>query len=565
MNNRQKEIMQVQLNNEKAVLKELEGNYKDALDEIDDRIAYLLGRQDADMQHVIYQVEYQKALKTQVQSILEKLQANEFETVSAYLTKSYEDGFLGTMYDLQGQGIPLVFPIDQKQVVAAIQHETKLSGSLYEAMGKDIKTLNKQISGEISRGISNGAMYSEIARNIKGYARIPQNNAMRIARTEAHRIQCKATADAQFRAKEKGADVVKQWDASLDSHTRPTHRKLDGQIRELEEPFEVDGMEAMMPGGFGRASEDINCRCAILQRARWALGNEYTKWSPDAPVVVDDDGTTQYAKIDAKDYDSFKKQYNQATERVRDNVQKMNDVESDEKNGKIVIDESIIFKNADKDDYNRLYKQHSKNTAKEDVEQIKKHTKANGSSGGYVATANYTTINSNMRNDGFVKNQLDEDDLSTIKSLQNAISHNTLDDDYYLTRYVNADYLTSVFGVKFNPFGKGEETIHNSIVEAANFKRFIPKITEDMQSFVGKTITEKAFVSTSLLDEKNIMQNKPVVFLIEAPKGTNCYIPKNRKESECILGDNTQLFIRNIEFNPTENKWIVNARYLGAN
>lgn len=309
----EKEVQQAYLDNEKAVLKQLEGNYKDALDEIDDRIAILLGRSDSDMSHVIYQVEYQRALKKQVEAILETLHTNEFETVSAYLTKSYDEGFLGAMYSMQSQGIPLVFPIDQKQIVAAIQHETKLSGSLYEAMGKDIKTLNKQISGEISRGISNGAMYSEIARNIKGYARIPQNNAMRIARTEAHRIQCKATADAQFRAKEKGADVVKVWDASLDSHTRQTHRKLDGQIRELEEPFEVDGMKAMMPGGFGRASEDINCRCAILQRARWALGNDYTKWTPDAPVEVDDDGTTQYVKIDAKDYDSFKKQYNTIT------------------------------------------------------------------------------------------------------------------------------------------------------------------------------------------------------------------------------------------------------------
>lgn len=311
MNNRQKEIMQVQLNNEKAVLKELEGNYKDALDEINDRIAYLLGRQDADMQHVIYQVEYQKALKTQVQSILEKLQANEFETVSAYLTKSYEDGFLGTMYDLQGQGIPLVFPIDQKQIVAAIQHETKLSGSLYEAMGKDIKTLNKQISGEISRGISNSAMYSEIARNIKGYARISQNNAMRIARTEAHRIQTKASMDACYKAKNKGADVLKSWDATLDGRTRDSHAKVDGEIRELNEKFS-NGL--MYPGDSnGAAAEVINCRCALLQRARWALGNSYTKWSPDAPVVVDDDGTTQYTKIDAKDYDSFKKQYNQAT------------------------------------------------------------------------------------------------------------------------------------------------------------------------------------------------------------------------------------------------------------
>ena len=325
MNKREKEVQQVFLNSEKEVLKRLEHNYQDALDEINSKIEILMARQDADMQHVIYQVEYQKALKTQVQSILETLQANEFETVSEYLAKSYEEGFIGTMYNLQGQGIPLILPIDQEQVVAAIQNETKLSNDLYTAMGHDISELKKKITGEISRGLSSGQMYNEIARNVSNWARIPRNNAMRIARTEAHRIQCKATMDACEKAKGKGANVVKQWDSSLDKHTRESHVKIDGEIRELDEKFS-NGL--MYPGDpSGAAAEVINCRCALLQRARWALGNDYTKWSPDAPVVIDDDGTTQYSIIEAKNFESFKKQYKQASERVRGNVQKMSDEE----------------------------------------------------------------------------------------------------------------------------------------------------------------------------------------------------------------------------------------------
>ena len=310
MNKREKEIQQVYLDNEKDVLKKLEENYKDALVEINSKIEILMARQDADMSHVIYQVEYQKALKTQVQSILETLQTNEFKTISEYLTKSYEDGFIGTMYNLQGQGVPLVFPIDQSKVVATIQHETKLSESLYTSLGKDVTDLRKKIAGEISRGISSGQMYNEIARNITGYARIPKNNAMRIVRTEAHRIQCKATMDACNKAKEKGADVVKQWDSYLDGKTRTAHMELDGQIRELNEPFEADGKKAMYPGDFNDPSEDCNCRCALLQRARWALGNDYTKWSENAPVGIDNDGgTSQFTIIEAKNYGEFKKKY----------------------------------------------------------------------------------------------------------------------------------------------------------------------------------------------------------------------------------------------------------------
>lgn len=326
MNKREKEILQAQLNNEKAVLKQLEEMYKEALLEINSKIELLMARQDADLQHVIYQAEYQKALKTQVQAILEALQANEFETISEYLANAYEEGFIGTMYNLQGQGIPLIFPIDQKQVLDAIQTESNLSTTLYEAMGKDVKDLQKKIAGEISRGISGGKMYTEIARNIAGYARIPKNNAMRIVRTEAHRIQTKATMDACNKAQSKGADVVKQWDASLDKRTRRSHRRLDGEIRELDEPFS-NGLQ--YPGDpDGDASEVINCRCALLQRARWAVGNDFTKWGEDAPVMIDDDGTTQFHNIEAKNYDDFKKQYLKASERVRSNAQKMNNDET---------------------------------------------------------------------------------------------------------------------------------------------------------------------------------------------------------------------------------------------
>ena len=329
MNKRQKEVLQTQLNSEKAVLKKLESNYEDALAEINGKIETLLARQDADMAHVIYQVQYQRALKTQVQSILENLQTNEFETISEYLAKSYEGGFLGTMYDLHGQNIPLIFPIDQEQVVAAIQHETKLSEPLYTALGKDITDLRKKISGEISRGISTGMMYSEIARNVASYAGISKNKAMRIARTEGHRIQERATMDAHVKAKSKGADIVKVWSAALDSRTRDSHRDVDGEIREVEETFS-NGL--LYPGDpDGKPEEVINCRCRCNSKARWLLGSDYTKWSEDAPIVYSDDGTAQLAIVEAKNYEDFQKQYKQASERVRVSAQKRDEGTGQEK------------------------------------------------------------------------------------------------------------------------------------------------------------------------------------------------------------------------------------------
>ncbi len=60
----------------------------------------------------------------------------------------------------------------------------------------------------------------------------------------------------------------------MDGDTRPNHKQLDTQIRELEEPFEVGSFKPMHPSGFGTAAEDCNCRCVTLHRARWALDED---------------------------------------------------------------------------------------------------------------------------------------------------------------------------------------------------------------------------------------------------------------------------------------------------
>lgn len=66
MDKQQKEIQQIYLDNEKKVLNDLKKNYQDALNEIDNRIAMLKAREGVDLQHVIYQIDYQRALKAQV-------------------------------------------------------------------------------------------------------------------------------------------------------------------------------------------------------------------------------------------------------------------------------------------------------------------------------------------------------------------------------------------------------------------------------------------------------------------------------------------------------------------
>ena len=318
MNRRQKLVQQQFLNNEEAVIRRLKSIYSQAQKDIEGKSQALqedinrlgtlakLAVDDEEkakflsmQQSRIYQKQYQDAMKKQIGSILDNMQVEEFKAVSEYLQKCYEEGFVGTMFDLQGQGIPLCFPIDQEAMVRAVQLDSKISHGLYSRLGEDVALLKRKISAQVSRGIATGMSFQQVAQQLAATTNIGFNNAVRIARTEGHRIQVQSGMDACYKAKEKGADVVKQWDSTLDSRTRDSHVSVDGEVRELDEKFS-NGL--MFPGDpSGRAEEVINCRCALLQRARWAVNDGFTKRDNESGELVD--------FKDISDYDKFKEAY----------------------------------------------------------------------------------------------------------------------------------------------------------------------------------------------------------------------------------------------------------------
>lgn len=306
MNKAEKEVIQSQLDNEKAVLLDLKRQYARALRDINDKIRML--QSDELTQSRAYQIQYQKALKAQIEAILDKLQGDEFSSIQDYLSHSYTEAYVGTMYGLHGQGIPIITPIDQRAAVKAVVTDSKLSTNLYAALGYDMDKLKKHVREEITRGLASSLPYDQIARNVSMFSTLPLANAKRIVRTEGHRIQQASTEDARQAAKAKGADVVKQWDASLDGKTRPLHRALDGQIRETDEPFEVNGIKVSIPGAFGDPSQDCNCRCVALTRARAAL---------DADELATLKQRAEFFGLDkTESFEDFQKKYMKAAETV---------------------------------------------------------------------------------------------------------------------------------------------------------------------------------------------------------------------------------------------------------
>lgn len=363
----EKEILQNKQKSESLVLYELEKTYKYALEEVKQKVAVLQAKPQT--QSVIYQLKYQNALKDQLQEVYDKVYWGCYSSIDKYLKECYEDSFFSTMYGLQKQDIPLILPFPQEEMVqmtSVAGDGIKLSKKIYS----DTWELAKITRQEISRGIATGASYIDIANSLEKRSEASFKQAKRIVVTESHRIGEEVQYKTLQKAKEKGADIVKQWDSTLDKKTRKTHNELDGQLREIDQPFKIPstGATAQFPGGFGIASEDVNCRCVSLQRARWALDkSEVDKMVGDLDGMTDDEiqamadrlgvdkddlKNAENNYIKAKNYNEFKKKYTKKADSQKAKLQSQLDVlEQEEKNFYASIgktkEEVMLFGSAD--------------------------------------------------------------------------------------------------------------------------------------------------------------------------------------------------------------------------
>lgn len=298
----EKEVEQTLLNNENDMLKQLQRTYIKALADVKGRVRLLMAREQT--QSVIYQLNYQNALERQINAILEVLNEDNITNVSDFLNKMYADGYIGLQYELMSQGVPVVTVINQDEVAKSLFQKTA-EMTFAERLGVNMTEFKTKIKEEITRGIATGSTYQQIAQQLSLVTGESLNKSYRIARTEGHRVTAEAKLLSSKKAKDQGADVVNQWDATLDGKTRKNHRKLDGQWVEVGGYFEVGGRKVKAPGKFGRPEEDINCRCVLLTRPRWAVDKRRVK----SAKISDEYGKEVERLIEVKNYEDYKKGY----------------------------------------------------------------------------------------------------------------------------------------------------------------------------------------------------------------------------------------------------------------
>lgn len=147
-------------------------------------------------------------------------------------------------------------------------------------------TTKKQITNIVAEAVKDGKNPRAIADDIDQYVeQIIPNRGETIARTEMLRARNSAGFKTQ---KASGLFQQREWVTSLDGRARTTHLNMDGQTVGYNDPFEIKpkagslniGSEAMYPGDFDIAQQDIQCRCTTMP-----LADELSQLSADMPVV----------------------------------------------------------------------------------------------------------------------------------------------------------------------------------------------------------------------------------------------------------------------------------------
>lgn len=163
--------------------------------------------------------------------------------------------------------------------------ENPVSGlTLKDTLEKNRAEIVYNIKQTVGIGLQNGDRYETMAKRVAESLDGDYQKAIRIVRTETHRVQQAGKLESALAIDEKlkkgnsGMRYYKIWRTSKDERVRKpkgknkaNHRKMEGVTILVDEEFDLGhGVKAMAPGMSGDAGNDINCRCRLSFRLKKA-------------------------------------------------------------------------------------------------------------------------------------------------------------------------------------------------------------------------------------------------------------------------------------------------------
>lgn len=188
--------------------------------------------------------------------------------------------------------------LDENTVRNLIESDETLLPLRHLDLAADMRWNTKKINAEVLQGIIQGESVADIASRFERITDMNSVSALRNARTAVTGAENKGRMDGYTQAKMLGVKLKKRWMSALDGRTRHTHRALNGQMRENDKPFEVDGYEIMYPGDPMAAPEMVyNCRCTTVAEV---MGADELKTGEVKPVWAESMTDEEYSEWKGK-------------------------------------------------------------------------------------------------------------------------------------------------------------------------------------------------------------------------------------------------------------------------
>ena len=269
---------------------------------------------------------------------------NQMSSIYAF---SYNDAGADVETHIKGYSFDMV---DEETVRYLATNDEDLLPNKNVNVPKDEQWNKKLIKSQLLQGILQGESNQEIAKRLKNIVGMNTESAIRNARTMTTSCENRGRLESYKFAQDKGVKMKKVWMcAGNDGRTRLTHLMLDGQEKDIEEPFEIEGYELMYPADPTGAPEMVyNCRCTMKIKY---LGYEpVASAEPEPEPVVPTytpnnkwaDKTLSGASKEMKDSGSGlgNKFYNLINKQAKDNGLKATEQWANYKDGKVTDEEA---------------------------------------------------------------------------------------------------------------------------------------------------------------------------------------------------------------------------------
>ena len=224
---------------------------------------------DAWLRGQVFQSEQWAAKRDQICSILDTANQQATTIVNGGTIGAFAEGANWTAYSLEHTaGVNFGFGLyDRATVTRLVADNPQILPEWRIDEPKEYVWNQRLVNNCVTQGIIQGESLDDIATRIAtATSNQNRNLALTHARTAMTGAQNAGRVQRLQDAKKMGLKVVKEWLATLDAHTRDSHRDMDGEQRPVGDqwhPMKFSNGCRYPADPQGPAHEVYNCRCTL--------------------------------------------------------------------------------------------------------------------------------------------------------------------------------------------------------------------------------------------------------------------------------------------------------------